>query len=72
MLQAPVQPSIEDAGRREKWDSFLDAYSTYLRDPSLVNAAALHLAGAAVASNDASFSLEAFEARLGWSMALDQ
>lgn len=63
--------SSEDLERRQKWDSFLDAYSIWLKDPSLINAAALHLAGVSVATSDGSFSLEAFESRLGWDLKLD-
>ncbi len=66
MLRAPE--TKEDVERKQKWDSFLDAYSTYLRDPSLANAASLHLAGAALETSDDSFSLDEFEARLGWNL----
>ncbi len=69
MLQA-IEPSTEESERKLKWDTFLDAYSTYLRDPSPINAAALHLAGVAVETTDETFSLEAFEVRLGWNLSL--
>jgi hypothetical protein len=70
MLETAVTSS-EDFERKQKWDSFLDAYSLWLKDPSLINAAALHLAGVAVATSDGTFSLEAFESRLGWDLNLD-
>lgn len=64
MLEAPVKN--DDTKRKEKWDAFLDAYSVYLRDPSLVNAATLHLAGIALETSDERFSLKEFETSLGW------
>jgi len=65
MLEAPVKNN--DVKRKEKWDAFLDAYSVYLRDPSLANAASLHLAGVALETTDERFSLKEFETSLGWS-----
>ncbi len=56
--------------RRMCWDAFLDAYSLYLRDPSPLNAAHLHLAGKALAKCVDDFSLDDFETRyLGWDPA---
>ena len=37
MVQASA--AHQDTERKEKWDAFLDAYSVYLRDPSMANAA---------------------------------
>jgi hypothetical protein len=64
MLEAPVKN--DDTKRKEKWDAFLDAYSTYLRDPNLTTAATLHLAGVALETTDERFSLREFETSLGW------
>lgn len=64
MLEAPVKN--DNTKRKEKWDSFLDAYSVYLRDPSLANAATLHLTGVALETTDEHFSLREFETSLGW------
>lgn len=64
MLEAPVKN--DDTKRKAKWDAFLDAYSVWLRDPSLANAASLHLAGVALESTDERFSLKEFENNLGW------
>jgi hypothetical protein len=64
MLEAPVKN--DDTKRTQRWDAFLDAYSVYLRDPSLANAAALHLAGVALETTDERFSLQEFETGLGW------
>ena len=64
MLEAPVKN--DDTKRKEKWDAFLDAYSVYLRDPNLANAATLHLAGIALETSDERFSLKEFETSLGW------
>jgi hypothetical protein len=56
--------------RRVRWDTFLDAYSVYLREPTPLNAANLHLAGVALAQCADDFSLEDFEAtHLGWNLA---
>jgi hypothetical protein len=55
-----------DTERKQKWDAFLDAYSVYLRDPGMANAASLHLAGVALQACDETFSLEDFESSLGW------
>jgi hypothetical protein len=52
--------------RLECWDAFLDSYSAYLRTPNLGNAAALHLAGAALETQDTRFNLRGFETSLGW------
>jgi hypothetical protein len=70
MLETAVMNQDEDVERKQKWDSFLDAYSVYMRDPTPVNAAALHLAGVAVETSDGSFSLQTFETRLGWNLVL--
>lgn len=75
MLEATVESTAANGGdleRRLKWDSFLDAYSRYLRDPSSVNAVSLHLAGVALTVIDTSFSLQTFESRLGWNLSLDR
>jgi hypothetical protein len=64
MVQAAATHS--DTERKQKWDAFLDAYSVYLRDPSMANAAGLHLAGVALEASDEEFSLEDFESSLGW------
>ena len=64
MLEAPVKN--DDTKRKQRWDAFLDAYSVYLRDPSLANAATLHLAGVALETTDERFSLSEFETSLGW------
>jgi hypothetical protein len=64
MLETPVKN--DDTKRQAKWDAFLDAYSLYLRDPSLANAATLHLAGVALESTDERFSIKEFETSLGW------
>ena len=48
MLPAPV--TREESERRQRWDAFLDAYSAYLRDPSLASAASLRMAGEALES----------------------
>ena len=56
--------------RRVRWDAFLDAYSLYLREPTPLNAANLHLAGTALASCVENFSVEDFETlHLGWNLA---
>jgi hypothetical protein len=52
--------------REQSWDAFLDCYSAYIRTPNLGNAAALHLAGAALETQDSSFDLRGFESKLGW------
>ncbi len=56
--------------RQQQWDAFLDSYSAYLRTPNLGNAAALHLAGAALETQDSRFSLRGFESSLGWKFEL--
>ena len=48
------------------WDSFLDAYSAYLREPSPVKAASLVLAGDRLEETDRRFSMRSFRTRLGW------
>lgn len=59
-----------ELARRVRWDTFLDAYSLYLREPSPLNAATLHLAGVALAQCADDFSLADFEAmHLGWNLA---
>jgi hypothetical protein len=66
-MQENVEPKeVAEAARKAKWDEFLDAYSMYLGDPTLANAASLRLAGAALEETDETFSLESFLARLGW------
>ena len=60
----PAEPSA--AERARCWDAFLDAYSAYLADPGVVRAAALHLAGVALETQDPNFDLAAFEQRFGW------
>lgn len=75
MLEATVESTAANGGdleRKLKWDSFLDAYSTYLRNPNAVNAVSLHLAGVAVAGIDTSFSVQTFERRLGWDLSLNR
>ncbi len=69
MLEVPVKN--DDTERKQKWDAFLDAYSLYLRDPSLTNAAALHLTGVALETSDERFSLQEFESSLGWEQEPD-
>jgi hypothetical protein len=64
MVQASA--AHQDTDRKKKWDAFLDAYSVYLRDPSMANAASRHLAGVALKASDETFSLEDFESSLGW------
>ena len=49
---------------RDRWDAFLDAYLDYLQDPTPMNAAVLHLAGAALESHGERFSLAEFKSRL--------
>jgi hypothetical protein len=73
MLPAPVTKSEKGVNtqRREKWDAFLDAYSAYLREPSLTNAAMLRQSGAALESCDESFSWKEFESTLGWNLEVD-
>ena len=70
MLEAPVKN--DDTKRKQKWDAFLDAYSVYLRDPRLANAATLHLAGVALETTDERFSLHDFETGLGWAQESGQ
>ncbi len=69
MLETPVKNG--DTERKQRWDAFLDAYSLYLREPSLNNAASLHLAGVALESSDGRFSLQEFEDSLGWEQTSD-
>ncbi|HWN82906.1 MAG TPA: hypothetical protein VNM87_12470 [Candidatus Udaeobacter sp.] len=69
MLEAPL--TREESERRQKWDAFLDAYSAYLRDPNLTNAAGLRQAGVALESSDDNFSWKEFEANLGWNLEVD-
>lgn len=54
----------------EKWDAFLDAYSVYLKNPTLPNGASLHLAGVALETKDPAFSVGDFEKELGWEVAM--
>ena len=62
-MSQPVS-SGNNATSRDRWDAFLDAYSDYLQDPSPMNAAVLHLAGAALESHGEHFSLAEFKSRL--------
>jgi hypothetical protein len=66
MLQAPA--TRDEVERKARWDAFLDAYSAYLREPSLGNAAELHLAGVALETADETFSMGDFETSLGWNL----
>lgn len=69
MLEELLIPDRE-LERRLRWDTFLDAYSLYLREPTPLNAAALHLAGVALAQCADDFSIADFEAlHLGWNFA---
>ncbi len=62
-MSKPVNGGTSNTSR-DRWDAFLDAYSEYLHDPSPMNAAVLHLAGAALESNGERFSLAEFKSRL--------
>lgn len=62
--------SDRELERQVRWDTFLDAYSLYLSEPTPLNAANLHLAGVALAQCDRDFSLGDFESlHLGWNLA---
>ena len=69
MLPAPV--TQEESERRQRWDAFLDAYSAYLRNPSLTSAASLRMAGEALETRDDRFSWKEFETNLGWNLEVD-
>lgn len=57
--------------RKAKWDQFLDAYSKWLKDQSLTNAASLRLAGMELETSDPRFSFREFEAQLGWDLEVE-
>lgn len=57
--------------RKSKWDQFLDAYSKYLKEHNLMNAASLRLAGNALEAADDRFSMREFEERLGWNLEVE-
>ncbi|MBI3956741.1 MAG: hypothetical protein HY340_02020 [Candidatus Kerfeldbacteria bacterium] len=63
-----MKTALKPEEQKARWDMFLDAYSTFLRDPSLSNAAALHLAGRALEDDGEAFSMREFEHRLGWDL----
>ena len=64
-LTADLSAEME---RKCKWDRFLDAYSQYLKEHSLANAANLRLAGNDLESADSRFSMSDFQAQLGWNL----
>ena len=69
MLEELLIPDREHE-RQARWDTFLDAYSLYLNEPTPLNAANLHRAGIALAQCDQDFSLGNFESvHLGWNLA---
>jgi hypothetical protein len=53
-----------DAARGVAWDRFLDAYSAYLKEPSLFASAALRLEADRLGSTDKSFSAREFLSRV--------
>lgn len=63
----PVMEEMANACRKHRWDSFLDHYSAYLREPTPMHAIDLKLAAAELEKTDPSFSRSDFEQRLGWS-----
>ena len=56
--------------RKSRWNRFLDAYSAYMQDWTMTNAAILRLAGNDLEQADDSFSMDDFESRLGWNAGL--
>ncbi len=69
-MQAEILIPDREVERRMRWDAFLDTYSVYLRDPTPLNAAQLHLAGLALEKCEKRFSAADFEAEhLGWNLA---
>ncbi|MGD8395815.1 MAG: hypothetical protein PVF43_10100 [Candidatus Eiseniibacteriota bacterium] len=68
MIEELTQDTSEEAKRKSHWDRFLDAYSQYLRDRTLPNAALLRLAGIELEKIDAGFSMREFQKNLGWDL----
>ena len=71
LVKADSAQAGDTTERTRYWDEFLDAYSDYLREPCVTRAAALHLAGVELETQDSSFCLADFEQRLGWSDTLE-
>jgi hypothetical protein len=70
MLRDKPPAKTSAAERARCWDAFLDAYSAYLAEPGVVRAAALHLAGVALETQDPNFRLAEFEQRFDWEEGL--
>ena len=69
-MQAEILIPDREVERRMRWDAFLDAYNVYLRDPTPLNAAQLHLAGLALEKCEEHFTAADFEMKhLGWNLA---
>lgn len=66
--QVVVVPAERE--RKEAWDAFLDAYSKFLNDPTPLCHAEVHLKGEKLESCDASFSIDAFEKRIGLNLSV--
>lgn len=71
MIEELTSDLTAEMERKSKWDRFLDAYSQYLKEQSLANAAVLRLAGNDLEVADERFSMKEFENQLGWDLEVE-
>jgi hypothetical protein len=71
MIEELTSDLTAEMERKAKWDRFLDAYSQYLKERSLANAAMLRLAGNELETADERFSMKDFQEQLGWDVEVE-